>query len=171
MIGLVFLALSVWALGSAQAKRSIASVALFIIGFAAAIALITMPLEGRKSSLEPAGAADIAQPYTAARLADLRAQGKPVFVNLTAAWCVSCLYNERVALSSPKVREAFKSTDTAYVVGDWTNQNHEISALLRQHSRDGVPLYLYFPPNAGEPEVLPQILSESLLLATLGNKK
>ncbi len=174
MIGLVFLALSAWALGAAQAKRSLTSVVLFGVGFAAAIALVTLPLEGRKSSPEPTkseGVAGLSQPYTALRLAELRAQGRSVFVNLTAAWCVSCLYNERIALSSAKVRDAFKSTNTTYLVGDWTNQNHEISALLRQHARDGVPLYLYFPPGGGEPEVLPQILTESLMLTTLGTKK
>jgi thiol:disulfide interchange protein len=109
-----------------------------------------------------------AEPYTAARLAELRAAGKPVFVNLTAAWCVSCLYNERVALSSSLVAEAFKANGAVYLVGDWTNQNLEISALLKQHGREGVPLYLYYPPGGAEPKILPQILNEALMLEVLG---
>jgi thiol:disulfide interchange protein DsbD len=113
----------------------------------------------------------LSEPYTTARLAALRAEGKPVFVNLTAAWCVSCLYNERVALSTPAVAEAFKATGTTYLVGDWTNQNPEISALLREHGREGVPLYLYFPPGAAAPKILPQILTEALMLETLGTTR
>ena len=171
MIGIVCLALAAWAFGMAQTRRSAASGILFVIAFAAAIALVTVPLEGKKTEFEPAAVGGLAQPYTAARLAGLRAQGKPVFVNLTAAWCVSCLYNEKVALASPKVLAAFKSANTTYLVGDWTNQNPEISSLLRQHARDGVPLYLYYPAGGLEPEILPQILTESLMLKTLGTSK
>jgi thiol:disulfide interchange protein DsbD len=81
---------------------------------------------------------------------------------------VSCLYNERVALSTAAVGDAFKATGTVYLVGDWTNQNPEISALLKQHGREGVPLYLYYPPGGGLPKILPQILTEALMLETLG---
>ena len=119
-------------------------------------------------SLSVVDAAIPAEPYTAARLAALRAEGKPVFVNLTAAWCVSCLYNERVALSSNITAEAFKASGTIYLIGDWTNRNPEISALLKQHGREGVPLYLYYAPGASEPRILPQILNESLMLEVLG---
>lgn len=171
MIGIVCLALAAWAFGMAQTRRSAVSAILFVVGFASAVALVTVPLERKKSEREPAAVGGLAQPYTAARLAELRAQGKPVFVNLTAAWCVSCLYNEKVALASPKVLAAFKAANTTYLVGDWTNQNPEISSLLRQHARDGVPLYLYYPAGGGEPEILPQILTESLMLETLGTSK
>ena len=84
---------------------------------------------------------------------------------------MSCLYNERVAFTSRAVGDAFKSTNTAYVVGDWTNQNPEISALLKEHGREGVPLYLYFAPGGGAPKILPQILTETLILETLGASK
>jgi thiol:disulfide interchange protein DsbD len=110
----------------------------------------------------------LSEPYSTSRLAALRAEGKAIFVNLTAAWCVSCLYNERVALSSAAVAEAFKATNTVYLVGDWTNQNPEISALLKLHGREGVPLYLYYPAGGGEPKILPQILTQSLMMETLG---
>jgi thiol:disulfide interchange protein DsbD len=171
MIGIVCLALAAWAFGMAQTRRSAASAILFVIGFAAAVALVTVPLEGKITDRDPAAVGGLAQPYTAARLAELRAQGKPVFVNLTAAWCVSCLYNEKVALASPKVLTAFKSANITYLIGDWTNQNPEISSLLKQHARDGVPLYLYYPAGGREPEILPQLLTESLMLATLGANK
>lgn len=176
MIGLVTLALAAWAFGVtqarlAQSKSAILASVTFLLGLAATAALIAMPFATRKAEAATVQAEDStipSEPYTAARLAALRAEGKPIFVNLTAAWCVSCLYNERVALSSTAVRDAFAATNTAYVVGDWTNQNPEISALLKQHGREGVPLYLYFPAGGGAPKVLPQLLTETLILETVG---
>jgi thiol:disulfide interchange protein/DsbC/DsbD-like thiol-disulfide interchange protein len=174
MFGLIVLALAAWAFGVVQARaaRSQSSVlagVVFLLALGSAVALVALPFTGRSGDNAPGETGALAaEPYSAARLADLRGQGRAVFVNLTAAWCVSCLYNERVALSTPAVADAFKSTGAVYVVGDWTNQNPEISALLKQHGREGVPLYLFFPPGGGEPKVLPQILTESLILDTLG---
>jgi thiol:disulfide interchange protein DsbD len=177
MIGLVLLALAAWSFGVVQARAALSrsiflSGIIFLLSLGAATALIALPFKTRAAEPQSveAGAA-LSEPYTTARLAALRAEGKPVFVNLTAAWCVSCLYNERVALSTPAVVEAFKATGTTYLVGDWTNQNPEISALLREHGREGVPLYLYFAPGGGAPKILPQILTEALMLETLGTTK
>jgi thiol:disulfide interchange protein DsbD len=102
--------------------------------------------------------------FTPARLAALRAEGRPVFVNLTAAWCVTCLVNERVAISNDTVQRAFAARHVAYLRGDWTRQDPEISEFLREQGRDGVPLYLYYGPHAARPEVLPQILTETTVL-------
>ena len=102
--------------------------------------------------------------FTPARLAALRAEGRPVFVNLTAAWCVTCLVNERVAISNDTVQRAFAARHVAYLKGDWTRQDPEISGFLREHGRDGVPLYLYYGPHAATAEVLPQILTETTVL-------
>jgi thiol:disulfide interchange protein DsbD len=175
MFGIVLLALAAWAFGVVQARaamsqRIVLSSLVFLLSLAAAVALIAMPFTTRTSEPQAtAGTASLpSEPYTAARLAELREAGKPVFVNLTAAWCVSCLYNERVALSSNLVAEAFKASGTIYLIGDWTNQNPEISALLKQHGREGVPLYLYYPPGGAEPKILPQILNETLMLEVLG---
>jgi thiol:disulfide interchange protein DsbD len=99
-----------------------------------------------------------AQPYSAARLAGLRAQGRPVFVDLTAAWCVTCLVNEHSTLLAPAVRAAFAAHDVALLVGDWTARDAAITKLLVENGRAGVPLYLYYPPG-GEVKILPQILS------------
>jgi len=86
---------------------------------------------------------------------------------MTAAWCVTCLVNERVALSSPRVREAFTRHHAVYMKGDWTSQDPAISAFLRQYDRDGVPLYVFYPAGAAAPRVLPQILTEDLVLRQL----
>lgn len=170
MAGLVLLALAAWAFGvvqarAAQSQRIILAGVIFLLALGASIALLAIPFTARSSD-KPASQESVipSEPYTAARLAELRAQGKPVFVNLTAAWCVSCLYNERVTLSQPYIAQLFKDHGVTYLIGDWTNQNPEISALLKQHGREGVPLYLYFPTGAGEPQVLPQILNEGTFL-------
>lgn len=108
------------------------------------------------------------EPFSAARLARLRAEGRPVFVNMTAAWCVTCLVNERVALSPEAVRRAFSDRGIAYLKGDWTRQDPEISAFLRANGRDGVPLYVFFPGKDGPPAILPQILTQGGVLSVIG---
>ena len=108
------------------------------------------------------------EPFTPERLAALRTAGRPVFVNMTAAWCVSCLVNERLAIRTDAVRRAFSAGKVVYLKGDWTRQNPQITVFLRDHGRDGVPLYLYYPPGGGSPTELPQILTEGTMLAVLG---
>ena len=177
MIGVVLLALAAWAFGVVQARAALSrsvilSSVLFLLALGGAVALIALPFKPRAVETQTGETgALLSEPYSTSRLAALRAEGKPIFVNLTAAWCVSCLYNERVALSSAAVAEAFKTTGTAYLVGDWTNQNPEISALLRTHGREGVPLYLYYPAGGGQPKILPQILTQSLMIETLGTSR
>jgi thiol:disulfide interchange protein DsbD len=112
-----------------------------------------------------AAATENAQAFTPARLAVLRREGRPVFVNMTAAWCVTCLVNERVAIGTAAVQQAFTMHHVAYLKGDWTRQDPAISAYLRANGRDGVPLYVYYPPHDGTPQVLPQILTEYEVLA------
>ena len=107
------------------------------------------------------------EPFTAARLSALEAAGTPVFVNLTADWCVTCLINERVALDSAGVRQAFAARGVFALKGDWTNRNPEITALLQHYGRSGVPLYLLYA-GKGEPLILPQILTASTVLDALG---
>ena len=106
-------------------------------------------------------------PYSASRLAALRAEGRPVFVNMTAAWCVTCLINERIALSSDAVKRAFAERNVAYLKGDWTRADPAISDFLREHGRDGVPFYVLFPPKGGDGVVLPQVLTASAVLEVL----
>jgi thiol:disulfide interchange protein DsbD len=105
------------------------------------------------------------EPWTPARVEALRGEGRGVFVNFTAAWCVTCKVNE-VRAFTPRVAQAFQARNIAYLEGDWTNRDETIAAALAEHGRAGVPLYLYYPPD-GEPRVLPQLLSEALILDTI----
>jgi len=101
--------------------------------------------------------------YSPERLAGLREEGKPVFVDMTAAWCITCMVNERVALQTAPVQKAFKAQGVVYMKGDWTNRDETISAFLREHGRDGVPLYVYYAPHK-DGKILPQILTVSGVL-------
>ena len=107
------------------------------------------------------------EPYSAAQLADLRAAHQPVFIDLTAAWCVTCLVNEETTLSTPSVQADFIAHHVQLLVGDWTNRNPEISALLAANNRDGVPLYLFYPADGGAPKILPQVLDAAIVRAAI----
>ena len=85
---------------------------------------------------------------------------------MTAAWCVTCLMNEKVALSTAEVQAAFAARGIVYLKGDWTRADPDITAFLQSHGRDGVPLYVYYPAG-GQPVLLPQILTPGVVLAHL----
>jgi thiol:disulfide interchange protein DsbD len=106
------------------------------------------------------------EPYSAARLAEYRELG-PVFVNFTAAWCVTCKVNEAVALSTDATTAMLAEKQVRYLKGDWTNEDPEITRKLAEHGRSGVPLYLLYHPGQAEPVILPQILTQDLILQAL----
>jgi DsbC/DsbD-like thiol-disulfide interchange protein/cytochrome c biogenesis protein CcdA len=105
---------------------------------------------------------DLSEAYSAERLAQLRAEGKPVFVDATAAWCISCKVNERVALKPAEMQQFFRDKHITILIADWTNSDPEITKYLAQFNRNGVPLYVYYAPKA-EPVVLPQVLTPSIV--------
>ncbi|MFN3944063.1 MAG: protein-disulfide reductase DsbD family protein [Allosphingosinicella sp.] len=96
--------------------------------------------------------------FSEARLAALRAEGRPVFVYFTADWCLSCKVNEAAVLERREVADAFAAAGVAVLVGDWTRGDPDIGRFLERHGRSGVPLYLFYRPGA-EPEILPQVLT------------
>ena len=170
-VGCVLLGFAAWALGLSQTMegrtRHIgqSAAAFAVIATLALLAGIGAAPYAATAAADPSASG--AEPLTAGKLAALRADNRPVFVNVTAAWCVTCLVNERVALNTGAVRAAFAARHVAYLKGDWTRQDPALTAFLRENGRDGVPLYLYFPPSGGAPERLPQILTEGTVLAAL----
>ncbi|WP_419730390.1 protein-disulfide reductase DsbD family protein [Lichenicola sp.] len=112
---------------------------------------------------QTASASDGWEPFSETRLADLRQSGRPVLVDMGAAWCVSCLINERIAFHSAEVRTAFETHHVALLKGDWTRRDEGITRFLRAHGRDGVPFYIYYPA-VGPEQVWPQILTPNLVL-------
>ena len=105
------------------------------------------------------------------RVHQLQAEGRAVFVNFTAAWCITCKVNELTVFSREDVKALFQDTNTAYLVADWTNKNAQIAHEIARHGRAGVPLYLLYPPiTEGEqvsPDILPQILNRTVLHSAL----
>ena len=89
------------------------------------------------------------------------------FINYTAAWCITCQANDKIALSKPKIKQYFKENNIKYVVADWTNKDREILKSLEKYQRNGVPLYIYWKPSMQKPLILPSILTEQLLLDNL----
>ncbi|MEI7932426.1 MAG: thioredoxin family protein, partial [Alphaproteobacteria bacterium] len=127
-----------------------------------------------KTEAKASDAAPLAQTGSIAReawsrdkVAALQAQGRPVFVDFTADWCITCKVNEKTSLSSAGVAAAFTQANAAYLVGDWTNRNADIAKVLAEHDTAGVPLYLMYPAGGGEPEKLPQFLTEGIVKAAL----
>jgi len=107
-------------------------------------------------------------PWSEQAVADLRAAGTPVFVDVTADWCITCLANESAVLLTDDMTAAFAEYGVAYMVADWTNYDADIAALLRRHQRTGIPLYLMYPADpAAQPLLLPQILTPGTVLEAL----
>lgn len=167
----VVLALAAWLYGLSQARAG--GVALKGGAAVLAVAALAAVLIPAYQTAAPAGAASGAvaelpyEPYSAERLAELRALGAPVFVNFTAAWCVTCQVNEQVALARQGVADALADTGTVYLKGDWTRKDEVIAAELARHGRAGVPLYLVYDRAGAEPVILPQILTEGVVVRAL----
>jgi thiol:disulfide interchange protein DsbD len=104
--------------------------------------------------------------FSTQRLNDLQAEGKPVFVNMTAAWCITCLFNEQSTLGTEHVQQAMSDNDITYLKGDWTNEDPEITAVLERFNRPSVPLYILYPGDSSkEPVILPQLLTPGIVAA------
>ena len=117
-------------------------------------------------SREPPAVAMAADPrnasYSPERLSALQAAGQPVFLNVTAAWCITCKVNEQVIFASDAFDELLATTGTTMLTADWTRRDPMISRLLEGFGRAGVPLYVHYDAN-GNASVLPQILTPAVL--------
>lgn len=106
--------------------------------------------------------------FTPEKLVKYRNEGQPVFVNMTAAWCITCLANEKTALSTDAVQQFFASYNVRYLKGDWTNRDPAITSYLREFNRSGVPIYVFYPAGkATTPVLLPQLLTPKTVIQTL----
>ncbi len=158
LASLVVLAFAAWALGAPANGRRLRRVlgTLAALLLAASLAWLAPALRAQP----PQAAADsLWQPWSAERVAEARAGGRPVFVDFTAAWCVTCQYNKRVALADPGVRADFANRQVLLLRADWTRRDPDISAELARLGRSGVPVYALYPASAGEPRLLSEILS------------
>lgn len=150
--GLVTLAFGAWLWQRQQLSGNRLTRGAAII---AVIAALLLPLGGDR---ERTTSADSSNNYSPERLTALLAEDRPVFINLTADWCITCLANERAVLNTDRFRNLLDERGVVYLKGDWTNGDPIITTLLEEYGRTGVPLYLLFPPGQNRAEVLPQIL-------------
>ena len=160
--GAVMLALGLWLWNHSHWRKGLALACLVI-----AIGLGSMrgldAIEG--SSAELAGGRVA---WSDQDVAALRSGGQPVFVDVTADWCITCLANETAVLHTDEMTQAFAEHGVVYMVADWTNQDTAIAGLLKRHGRTGIPLYLMYPAESSrDPLVLPQILTKSTVLEAL----
>jgi thiol:disulfide interchange protein/DsbC/DsbD-like thiol-disulfide interchange protein len=139
-------------------------------------ACFTVGLIMRVAELTPINTSQVLTPtshqelYTPTRLASLRALGTPVFINMTAAWCITCLVNDIVAISTDPVQQVFAKNHIAYLKGDWTQQDPDITQFLHTYGHDGVPLYVFYPSGADKnPVLLPQILTPSIIIDVINH--
>jgi thiol:disulfide interchange protein len=105
------------------------------------------------------------QPFASAAIAQARAENRPVFIDYTAAWCITCQVNKKLVLDTAPVQEMFRKHDVLLIRADWTNQNPDITAALAELGRNSVPVYVWYAPGASAPKLLPQILQERTISA------
>jgi thiol:disulfide interchange protein DsbD len=176
----VALAFAAWCFGVGQRAASVSRAKSIFPHAVALIALavtVAASLEGARLSAPAAGAAQTAsagaipiEPWSESRVAELQAAGKPVFVDFTAAWCVTCQVNERTALATKAVADAFAHTGAVYLKADWTRRDAKIANALTALGRSGVPLYLVYG-KAATPKILPQLLTPGLVVQALNGAK
>ena len=160
LVGTLLLGLVLWLAGLRQGRgRS------FGWGCATALVGIAALTSGLTANARSAGATQAAPAdgFTEAKLAGLRAAGRPVFVYFTADWCLTCKVNEKAAIDTAGTRAAFARHKVATLVGDWTDGDPAMGRFIEAHNRAGVPLYLFYPAGGGEPRVLPQVLTPGML--------
>lgn len=169
----VVLSFAAWLYGIAQQRRfhGKGHKVLFTVT-AILVAAVIVPLPGvmKAEGTPPAEAqtADAtAQKWTPQTVAQQRGQGKPIFVNFTASWCITCQVNEKTSLSTQAVKEALAKTGTLYMVADSTKFNPDVDDALNQFGQGGLPLYVVYPADGSPPKVLPQVLTPGIVVNAL----
>lgn len=157
----ILLALAAWAWARRHngAWRWQAVAVLALLSVAAPLAkLHALPRPQAKAAITDA--AHVA--WSEQALADLRAQGRPVFVNMTADWCVTCKANEKTVFARDGFKQSLEAANAVYMVGDYTDVDPAITAYLQAHKAVGVPLYVVYPRGGGEGEILPTLLTPGM---------
>jgi thiol:disulfide interchange protein DsbD len=164
LAGFLLIAIAGWFLGRWPAKRwSTVVAAIILVGYVVLSAWAPRNLAATPalSGLKESGS--VWQPWSAETVAHYQSQGRPVFVDFTASWCLSCQVNERVALSKPEVRKAFADANVALLRADWTQHDEAIAEALAGLGRSGVPAYALYVPGEAGPRLLPEVLTPGIV--------
>jgi len=172
LAGAILVGLAAWAYQKSKGISVGGRVAALATALAAVLAAIVLPVRfADVAAASPAPqssasgeASEQWQPYDAARVAELRAQGAPLLVNFTASWCLSCQVNERVALEQPSVQKAFQDSNVALLKADWTRGDDAITQTLAALGRSGVPAYALYVPGESSPRLLPEALTPGIVI-------
>jgi thiol:disulfide interchange protein DsbD len=176
LAGFLLLAIAGWFLGRWPAKRWATAVSVALLAGVVALAVLGARYAGESragsdragnGSQEPTKPGDW-QPWSAEAVNRAQSVGRPVFVDFTAAWCLSCQVNERVALQKPEVEEAFHTANVLLLKADWTRHDEQITQTLTALGRSGVPTYVLYTPGEKNPQLLPEALTPGIVLGALG---
>ena len=152
---------------ASAAKRSVAVVLMFVLVFASGVYFIGGKFYSASVAATDSRLRGDWQAFAPDRLQAELEQGHPVFVDFTAAWCLTCKFNEANVLESQEVREAFQRRGVVKLRADWTNGDPVVTKLLQQFGRPGVPLYVLYPGKSEAPIVFPELLTKSMVLEKL----
>jgi thiol:disulfide interchange protein DsbD len=161
LLGALLIALGLWLLEKTQNSASILRrlTLIFSLGLMIfSIWLLPITSDNNSPNLKNEENA-----FSAQKLSSLRSEQRMVFLNFTADWCITCKVNEAIALDQDKVKKVLDEKNIIYLKADWTRKDPEIASMLASYGRTGVPLYLLFP-SQGDPIILPELLTEDLLL-------
>ena len=174
LVGLLLLSAGIWilyrwnAFSISTSARVVSRVfvALFIVGgFTFSVA--TNPLQTSSDGVKTDGYGIEWVDFSESKMDEFRSGEAPVFIDFTAAWCITCKANERIVFSSQRVRDRFDELGFVMVKADWTNRNPEITRALASFGRNGVPFYVIYPGNGAEPIILPELLTPGIVLEAL----
>ena len=166
LLGMVVVSLGAWIYGRWQFGYPLRALTLAVVlGLVGVV--IAWPGAVPARGADPVSEANDWVPFSKQKVAEFRAQGRPVFVDFTATWCITCQVNKRIALNQKSVLGRFAELNVVRMKADWTVQDPAITEALAAFGRNGVPLYVYYPAG-GEPQILPELLTPAIVLATLG---
>ena len=165
--GLVLLALAAYLYGDNTLRKGISIV---LVAGAVFLAIPADDEAGGSDSSRTLSDGQIA--WSASVLDDYIDRGDPIFVDVTADWCITCLANEAAVLFTPEMEQAFIDADIPYMIADWTDYDADIGRFVQSHGRSGIPLYVMYPRGVGsEPVILPQLLTRDIVLTAIENAR
>lgn len=171
----ILLSFAAWLYGMAQKRRMMGKRHWALhIATAVFLLLVVPPLANLKTSSGPLDSAEASQAAAAVAWSPqnvdaIKGQGKPIFVDFTASWCITCQVNERTSLSTQAVKAAMARTNTIYMIADSTKYNPDVEQALSDFGRGGLPLYVVYPADGGKPVILPQVLTPGIVITALDN--
>ena len=167
LAGLILLAMAAYLYGESYLRKALSALLL--------IAAVVLAIPRGDSGQNASGSRTLTDgqiAWSASTLASYRKAGKPIFVDVTADWCITCLANEAAVLFTPEVEGAFLTADIPYMIADWTDYDADIGEFVKSHGRSGIPLYVMYPSGVGsQPVILPQLLTREIVLSAIENAR